>query len=1242
MNQTMEKPEGVDANKNTRLARLEEIQAKWGDRKGDEFGVTSEELLKICDFDHRTSPALIESLNSYYGGVQGLALLLRSDYQHGLKLKSYGAERDAHHMAININHNVGKVASEGSTIDFTPADVENRKKVFGENIIQAPPSPSIWELVWDTIKSDTIIQILLIGSAIVLVLGTIECPKEGWVEGFAIFVAVAVVLSVTAGNDWSKERKFRRLLLMQSDKKTKVIRAGIKNQISSWDVVVGDLVEVLVGDEIIADGVLVLGNRLVVDESPLTGESIPVKKGPSAPFMFSGCQVSEGSGLMLVTAVGSHSSGGRIQEILNSRENEQTPLQKKLQTLAVLIGKAGVAAAVLTFLGLIIRWGISWAKNETPHLNDCVKVEKVDTILRLQSLAQIFVIGVTIVVVAVPEGRSTAHMKFQSSSRVLISDLIFPACAGLPLAVTISLAFSMFKMIKDNCFVRHLDASETMGEATCCCTDKTGTLTENRMKVVKCYMASRIHHGEGSGETNAKPFETSTYGKEMRDLITEAIAVNSTCFVKYRESDSQPIFVGSATEGALLVWCKQLGGNYEEVREHVRPVENGVWSFTSGASEIVVGICTHMVAGQNEVTALSNEERKRILDTITAWASEGLRTLAIAYRATDTPPMETDQRQDESPEYDLTFLCLVGIKDPLRPGVDQAVAACQKAGLTIRMVTGDNILTACKIAKECGILTDGGVAMEGPQFRALSDEARRAAIPTLQVLARSSPADKHILVSLLKNMGEVVAVTGDGTNDAPALKVADVGFAMGISGTQIAINASDIVLLDDNFVTLVQSIRWGRNVLDSVRKFLQFQLGVNAVAIILTFIGSVSIGSSPLSTVQLLWVNLIMDSMGALALASDDPDEDILTHPPHGRSEPLLSPDMQRYMGMQVVYQTISLLTILFKIHDLLPADPSFHSISHTEGETDSKRTHTFVFTTFVLLQVVNMTMARQLYGEVNVFRGIFRNKYFLILMAIIVAVQFLVVTFAGNFVNTIPLEWKEWVAATLVALGNMPFTIIVRYALKTLLPQLTTEPRAQQQHQKRDQRREMMQVTEHEVTLTRGVKAQTTSKDETGPIPTPIIKVESTPNLNPSTNLKSTDPDLLRRASEGGRDSLTIPTIQSNQTGGTAETVCGHSYANQTAVIIESSEITAATFVGTARSSLMMEHEGASPQPAHAKRGPTQVSRRSPSYVMTVPLHMWNRILSVVQFAVRLTIARRSGFRRSSSRMIPTKAGGR
>ena len=440
--------------------------------------------------------------------------------------------------------------------------------------------------------------------------------------------------------------------------------------------------------------------------------------------------VGEGSGLMLITAVGVQSSGGKIQELLNAAQDEMTPLQEKLKDVAILIGKIGVIAGVVTFLGLATRWAIAYGTGVAPASSShCSTTGGTGVLDRVIAIVEDFVISITVIVVAVPE--------------------------GLPLAVTLALSISMFKMMRDNCFVRHLDASETMGQATTVCTDKTGTLTYNRMSVVRMMVGDRIYKGEGSGDKDAMPFTTKTFEADIRRILTDGMCINSTCFVKNDEMlDSPgilPIFAGSATEGALLILARKLGIRYKSVRETLKIVENGVWGFTAdrkrmstmvhhngryrlyskGASEIILSLCTHVLNGETmQVTPITVAEEAQFSKTIKTWAGEGLRTFALAFKDYDEP---RDANIDENIEEGLTFLALIGIKDPLRKEIPGAVAMCQKAGLIIRMVTGDNLLTATKIAKECNIFHGDGIAIEGPAFRNMSEQEKIDILPRLQV-----------------------------------------------------------------------------------------------------------------------------------------------------------------------------------------------------------------------------------------------------------------------------------------------------------------------------------------------------------------------------------------------------------------------------------------------------------------------------------------------------------------------------
>jgi Ca2+-transporting ATPase len=920
------------------------------------FKVTPHEMVELVDFDKREDAKHVMMIKEK-GGLEGLAGLLQTDLKTGLD-------------------------TSRETEKF-----RERQYWFGRNFIEPPPPMPLWKMVWENLQ-DRILQILLAGAAINLVLGMIfEGPAQGWLEGVAIFVAVAIVVFVTSGNNYLKERKFRAIMLLQGQRMVKVRRDGKILQILNSDVLVGDIVQLESGDEIPADGLFIEGNRFAVDESPLTGETIPVKKSELRPFVFAGTQVAEGSGTVLVTTVGALSTGGQIQALLNEQRKDGTPLQDKLEVLAKQIGFVGVLAGLITFFALDLRWIIVTAT--TDDFFSWGSFEEV---------VHAFVLGVTLVVVAVPE--------------------------GLPLAVTISLAYSMSKMIKDKNFVRHLAASETMGEATAICSDKTGTLTENRMTVTKAFVGG------------IEDPTSQTLPKLAAEVLLEGISVNSTAHVQKIDSPT-PVFVGNKTEGALLVYAHKLGCEYDTIRKSRNKIgeipfssarkrmstiivtADGARVYTKGASEIVLGLCSSMITPQGEVVPLDPDTRAKYEQMIISYASQGLRTLTLGYRQVSGVPKFGEPEEEKALEQELTFIAVVGIKDPVRKEVPDAVKICQRAGLKVRMVTGDNILTAKHIATECGILTPDGVALEGPEFRKMDEPTRDAILPKLAVLARSSPQDKFILVSRLRKLGDVVAVTGDGTNDGPALKEADVGFAMGIAGTDVAKNASDIILLDDNFSSIVKAILWGRNVYDCIRKFLQFQLGVNIVAIVVTVVSALITGEAALSAVQLLWVNLIMDTFGALALATDSPLPSILFRPPHRRDESIVSVEMLIYMGGQAIYQMIVLLFILFY---------GYHWFSDTHDEV---RIHTYVFTTFILLQVANMLQARVLGGQINFVRDLHKNPYFIPLMVIIIGVQILFVTFVGAFVSTRSLHIAEWLICFAFVLPNFLWGLLLRFFIR-------------------------------------------------------------------------------------------------------------------------------------------------------------------------------------------------------------------
>lgn len=953
------------------------------------------------------------------GGVEGLAQLLETDLSQGLR-------------------DDNPVTSEPSLKVISGPSLQEREELYGVNRIPLKKTKTILELMWLALQ-DKVLIILSIAAVISLALGiyedvtsteTFTDPKTGkteavakvhWIEGFAIVVAILIVVLFGAFNDWQKERQFQRLNAIKDDRKIKIVRDGTPKEISTFKLLVGDLICLEPGDILPVDAVLVTGHHLRLDESGITGESDAVKKrqyDPTLiadlkdenlvvkkmdPFLISGSKVLEGVGTGLVVAVGTQSFNGRLLMSLQGGD-EETPLQEKLNHLAETIAKLGFATAILMLLVLLIEYFIEFAQRKVSR--EATKV--IGTIVR------IFISAVTVVVVAVPE--------------------------GLPLAVTLALAFATTRMLKDNNLVRVLSACETMANANIICSDKTGTLTQNKMTVVAGVIGDQLGFGDEAKAETPRYVPTSFLTKELtqqlKDLLYENISVNSNAFYD-RESQA---FVGSKTETALLAWIEDLGSPSCDSIRRAHPVE-AVWPFSSstksmttavktvegnglrvhvkGASEIILGWSDRVIdleaskqQGQVVTKDISKEDRRHLHNVINEFASNSLRTIGLAYREVPLHDFQVEESQEE-----LVLIGIVGIQDPLRPGVIEAVKKCQRAGVQVKMVTGDNILTAQAIATQCGIHSPGGLIMEGPVFRRLSPEDRVSVIQNLQVLARSSPEDKRVLVESLKKQGNIVAVTGDGTNDGPALRTANVGFSMGIAGTEVAKEASSIVLMDDNFASIVKAIIWGRCVNDAVRKFIQFQLTVNVTAVSLTFISAVASvheQRSVLTAVQLLWVNLIMDTMAALALATDPADETLLDRKPETRRSALISADMWKMILIQSAMQVVVCLGLLYGVPRL----------ETTMGEAEL---YTLVFNTFVWMQIFNEINCRRIDNKLNVFAGITRNYYFVVVMLITVMFQFLIVHFGGPAFQTVQQTFEEWLVAIGLGLLSFPVGLVAR-----------------------------------------------------------------------------------------------------------------------------------------------------------------------------------------------------------------------
>ena len=996
-----------------------------------------------------------KSLAAYraLGGLRGLERGLKTDIMAGLSVDEVSISENITFDEAIQSARTKKPLNAGTVIaqDVMVTDREvkgqydDRIRIFRDNRLPTKKSLSIWKLFWNAFN-DRVLIILTIAAIISLALGIYEAigqtpdPGEGpsldWVEGLAIEVAVVIVVLVTGLNDYRREKQFMALNAKKEDRQVKAIRSGKSVLISVFDVMVGDVLHLESGDSLPADGILINGHGIRCDESSATGESDAMRKtggqevwdrieeGTATskldPFIISGSKVLEGVGTYMVTSVGVNSSFGKVMEGLQTPD-EETPLQVKLANMANWIGYLGTAAAGLLFFILLIRFlaGLS-GNTHTPAMKG-------------SQFLDILIVAITIIVVAVPE--------------------------GLPVAVTLALSFATKKMLKENNLVRHLRACETMGNATTICSDKTGTLTQNKMTVVAGIMGSKVEFARESNsedrESKAIPFPVAfqRLSTTVRTLFLQSCAINSTAFEG--EEDGKSTYIGSKTETAILTMAKeQLGmGPVAEERNGVDIVQlipfdsdrkcmgvvirlaSGTYRLlVKGAAEILLDKATSEVVGTDEEAlqqdALTDASRARVAATIGEFARKSLRTIAMLFKDYQQwPPLGVRSLDGDGKSAlfedmfcDMTLLAVLGIQDPLRDGVAKAVKQCQAAGVKVRMVTGDNVLTASAIATECGIKTPGGLVLEGPKFRQMSDEEMNEIIPRLEVLARSSPQDKRILVEHLKYQGETVAVTGDGTNDGPALKTADVGFSMGIAGTEVAKEASAIILMDDNFSSIVKAIMWGRSVNDAVAKFLQFQITVNITAVVLAFVSAVSSPDmhSVLSAVQLLWVNLIMDTFAALALATDAPTEKILDRKPTPKRAALITTNMWKMIIGQAIYQLTVTFVLYFAGSSILG-----YSKSNTLLQTEL---NTIVFNTFVWMQIFNEFNNRRLDNKLNIFEGVHRNAFFIIINIIMVAGQIMIIFVGGAAFQIKRIDGTQWAICILCALPCLLWAVVLRY----------------------------------------------------------------------------------------------------------------------------------------------------------------------------------------------------------------------
>ncbi|KAL5149447.1 Calcium-transporting ATPase 8, plasma membrane-type [Glycine soja] len=943
-----------------------------------EFSVGQEQLSSISR--DRDATALQEN-----GGVVGLSHLLKTNLEKG--------------------------------IQGDDADLLKRRSAFGSNNYPRKSGRSFLMFMWDACKDLTLI-ILMVAAVASLALGIkSEGLKEGWYDGGSIAFAVILVILVTAISDYKQSLQFQDLNEHKRNIHLEVIRDGRRVEISIYDVVVGDVIPLNIGNQVPADGVLITGHSLAIDESSMTGESKIVEKNSNDPFLISGCKVADGSGTMLVTAVGINTEWGLLMTSISEDNGEETPLQVRLNGLTTLIGIVGLFVAVVVLMVLLARYFSGHTRNPDGSVQFIAGKTKVGD--AIDGVIKIFTVAVTIVVIAVPE--------------------------GLPLAVTLTLAYSMKKMMADKALVRRLSACETMGSATTICSDKTGTLTMNQMTVVEAWI--------GGGKKIVPPYEESKFSHMLCSLLIEGVAQNTNGSVYIPEGGNDVEVSGSPTEKAILEWGIKLGMNFDTARSdssiiHVFPFNSdkkrgGVATRVSdseihihwkGAAEIVLACCTRYFDANDQLVEMDEAKMSTFKKAIEDMAADSLRCVAIAYRSYEmknVPTSEEELSHWSLPEDNLVLLAIIGLKDPCRPGVKDAVKLCQKAGVEVKMVTGDNVKTARAIAVECGILgsisdATEPIIIEGKNFRALTEEGRADIVEKILVMGRSSPNDKLLLVQALRRKGHVVAVTGDGTNDAPALHEADIGLAMGIQGTEVAKESSDIIILDDNFASVVKVVKWGRSVYANIQKFIQFQLTVNIAALAINVVAAFSTGDIPLNTVQLLWVNLIMDTLGALALATEPPTDSLMDQSPKGQREPLVSNIMWRNLLIQAMYQLSVLLILNFRGVSLL-------GLRDEPNRPAIKVKNSLIFNAFVLCQVFNEFNARKP-DKFNIFKGVTRNYLFMGIVGITVVLQIVIVEYLGKFTKTAKLNWKQWLISVIIAFIRLEYLSCARMLTVILL----------------------------------------------------------------------------------------------------------------------------------------------------------------------------------------------------------------
>ena len=843
-------------------------------------------------------------------------------------------------------------------IGLTDEQVKQSREQHGKNVLTPPQRTSLWKLYLDKYR-DPIIQILLVAAFVSLILAFIE---KNFMETIGIFVAVFLATTVGFYFERDAAKKFNLLTALSEEQPVKVRRNGKVMEIPRHDVVVGDVVLVEVGDEVPADGELIVCNDLQINESALTGEPIAEKSlegGGDGAYprnvILRSTMVMNGRGEFVVTAVGDATEIGKVAKKSTEQTSVETPLHMQLDKLAKMISKVGSVVSVAAFFIFLIHdilTNPAWGGKDYFYMAEIV--------------LKYFMMAVTLIVMAVPE--------------------------GLPMAITLSLALNMRRMLKSNNLVRKLHACETMGAVTVICTDKTGTLTQNKMQV----SALELKQGDEA-------------------LLDTAIALNSTAEL----NDGKPI--GNPTESALLLWLDAQGKDYEELRKQVNvlkqlpfsterkmmatlaEVDGETYLFVKGAPEIVMKKCI-----------IEDRMQRQTAEELDEWQHKAMRTLAFAYKKIEASIMRTSRTSTAEvvallDANDLQLQAIAAIADPIRPDVPAAVQECRHAGIEVKVVTGDTAATALEIGKQIGVFedepenigADGSLTsldqqmITGEQWEALSDEEAYERAKDIRVMSRARPTDKQRLVAMLQKRGEVVAVTGDGTNDAPALHYAHVGLSLG-SGTSVAKEASDMTLLDDSFKSIANAVMWGRSLYRNLQRFLFFQLVVNVAALLLVLGGSVIGTEMPLTVTQILWVNLIMDTFAALALASLPPSHEVMKDKPRKASDFIIN----KSIGFGILFCGIVFFLVMFAL--------LVYCERRGKGGVDVHEL-TMFFTTFVMIQFWNLFNAKALMSHHTAFRHFLKDKGMILVLVLVLVGQWIIVTFGGEMFRTTPLSLHEW-----------------------------------------------------------------------------------------------------------------------------------------------------------------------------------------------------------------------------------------